>query len=70
MEKFLQDITLETVEKNKIIKEEATNKKETEEQGNFSSQNFFVFVLYCTKRRCSKIKPQLNVEIEDVREAP
>jgi len=26
-------------------------------------QTFFVFVLYCTKRRCSEIKPQLKVEI-------
>ena len=34
------------------------------------SANFFVFVLYCTKRRCSEIKPQLKVEIEDGREAP
>ena len=30
------------------------------------SANFFVVVLYCTKRRCSpQIKPQLKVEIED-----
>jgi len=34
------------------------------------SANFFVFVLYCTKRRCSEVKPQLKVEIEDGREAP
>ena len=34
------------------------------------SANFFVFVLYCTKIRCSQIKPQLKVEIEDGREAP
>ena len=34
------------------------------------SANFFVFVLYCTKRRCSEIKPQLKVEINDGREAP
>jgi len=34
------------------------------------SANYFVFVLYCTKRRCSEIKPQLKVEIEDGREAP
>ena len=34
------------------------------------SANFFIFVLYCTKRRCSQIKPQLKVEIEDGREAP
>jgi len=34
------------------------------------SANFFVFVLYCTKRRCSEIKPQLKVEIEDEHEAP
>ena len=33
------------------------------------SANFFCFVLYCTKRRCSQIKPQLKVEIEDGREA-
>ena len=33
--------------------------------------NFFVFVLYCTKRRCSVLTdPQLKVEIEDGREAP
>ena len=32
--------------------------------------NFFVFVLYCTKKRCSEIKPQLKVEIEDGRKAP
>ena len=25
----------------------------------------YFFVLYCTKRRCSEIKPQLKVEIED-----
>ena len=34
------------------------------------SANFFVFVLYCTKRRCSEIKPQFKIEIEDGREAP
>ena len=34
------------------------------------SANFFVFALYCTKRRCSEIKPQLKVEIEDGGEAP
>ena len=34
------------------------------------SANFFVFVLYCTKRRCSEIKPQLKAEKEDGREAP
>ena len=28
------------------------------------------FVLYCTKRRCAHIKPQLKVKIEDGREAP
>ena len=33
------------------------------------SANLFVFVLYCTKR-CSEMKPQLKVEIEDGREAP
>ena len=31
--------------------------------------NFFVFVLYGTKRRCSQLKPQLKVEIEDGRDA-
>ena len=30
----------------------------------------FIYVLYCTKRRCSQIMPQLKVEIEDGREAP
>ena len=29
-----------------------------------------VFVLYCTKRRCSQIKPQLKVKIKDGCEAP
>ena len=29
------------------------------------SANFFVFVLYCAKRRCSQINPQLKVETED-----
>ena len=29
-----------------------------------------VFKLHCTKRRCSKIKPQLKVEIEDGCEVP
>ena len=24
--------------------------------------NFFIFVFYCTKRRCSQIKQQLKVE--------
>ena len=33
------------------------------------SENFFVFVLYCTKRRCSEIKPQLKVELENGCEA-
>ena len=33
-------------------------------------RKFFVFVLYCSKRRCSEIKPQLKVEIEDGREKP
>ena len=28
---------------------------------------FFDIVLYCTKRRCSQIEPQLKVEIEDGR---
>ena len=40
------------------------------EKNIMKSANFFVFVLYCTKRRCSEIKPQLKVEIEDVRKAP
>ena len=34
----------------------------------WNPQTFFVFVLYCTKRRCSQIKPQLKIEIEDGRE--
>ena len=34
------------------------------------SANFFIDFLYCTKKRCSQIKPQLKVEIEDGREAP
>ena len=34
------------------------------------SANFlFVFVLYCTKRRCSEIKAQFKVKIEEGREA-
>ena len=33
----------------------------------WNPQTFFVFDLYCTKRRCSEIKPQLKVEIEDGR---
>ena len=33
-------------------------------------QTFFVFVLYCTKSRCSQIKPQFKVEIKDGLEAP
>ena len=33
------------------------------------SANFFCFC-FITKRRCSEIKPQLKVEIEDGREAP
>ena len=33
-------------------------------------QTFFVFVLNCTKRRCSQIKPQLKVEIENGGKAP
>ena len=28
------------------------------------SANFFVIILYCTKRRCSQIEQQLKVEIE------
>ena len=32
---------------------------------NFEKKN-----LYCTKRRCSQIKLQLKVEIEDWRKAP
>ena len=28
-------------------------------------RTFFVFVLYCTKSRCSQIEPQLKVKIED-----
>ena len=36
----------------------------------WNPQTFFVFVLYCTKRRCSQIKPQLKVQIEDGREEP
>ena len=43
---------------------------ENEQKNIMKSANFFVFVLYCTKRRCSEIKPQLKVEIEDGREAP
>ena len=31
----------------------------------WNPQTFFVFVLYCSKRRCSQIKPQLKFEIED-----
>jgi len=34
------------------------------------SKLFFVFLLYCTKRRCSEIKPRLKVEIDGEREAP
>ena len=34
------------------------------EQILWNPQTFFAFVLYCTKRRCSQIKPQLKVEIE------
>ena len=33
-------------------------------------QTFFVFVLYCTTRRCSEINRQLKVKIGDGREAP
>ena len=36
----------------------------------WNQQTFFVFVLYCTKRRCSEIKPQLKIEKEDGRKAP
>ena len=35
----------------------------------WNAQNFFVFVLYCTKRRCLQIKPQLKVEIENEQSA-
>ena len=35
-----------------------------------SANFFFVFVLYCRKRRCFEIKPQLKDEIEDGREVP
>ena len=37
----------------------------------YDSFNFclFVIVLYCTQRRCSQIKPQLKVGIEDVSKA-
>jgi len=31
---------------------------------------FFDFVLYCTKKRCSQIKQQLKVEIENGHKAP
>ena len=31
---------------------------------------YFVFVLYCTKRRYSQIKPHIKVEIEYGRKAP
>ena len=34
------------------------------------SANFFVIVLYCTKRRCSQIKPQVKLKKDDGREAP
>ena len=40
------------------------------EKNIMKSANFFVFVLYCAKRRCSQIKSQLKVEKEDGREAP
>ena len=33
-------------------------------------QTFVCFVLYCTKRKCSHIKPQLKVEIDNGREKP
>ena len=33
------------------------------------SVNFFVFVSYCTKTNCSKKKPQLKVDMDDVHEA-
>ena len=32
-------------------------------------RTFFLFGLYRTKRRCSKIEPQLKVKIEDGRKA-
>jgi len=32
-------------------------------------RTFFVFVLYCTKRKSSQIEPQLKVEMEDRHEA-
>jgi len=34
------------------------------------SANFFVVVLYCTKRKFPQIEPQFKVEIEDWRESP
>ena len=40
------------------------------EKNIMKSANFFVFVLYCAKRRCSQIKSQLKVEKEDGRETP
>ena len=33
-------------------------------------RTYFVFVLYCTKRRCSQIEQQLKVKIEDAHKAP
>ena len=36
----------------------------------YEIRKLFCFVLYCTKRRCSKIKPQLKVEIEEWLKAP
>ena len=41
--------------------------KMAEGQRSSAPANFYVFVLYCTctKRRCSQIKPELKVEIEE-----
>ena len=36
----------------------------------WNPQTIFSKFLYCTKRRCTQIKPKLKVEIEDAREAP
>ena len=36
----------------------------------YKISKFFSFNLYCTNRKCSKVKPQLKIEIEDGREAP
>ena len=40
-------------------------KFENERKNIMKSANFFVFVLYCSKRRCSQIKLQIKVEIEN-----